>query len=214
MNRWRFLTLLLAVAVIPGTIISFRLLGRPGGNEGALAVEIFAFVLSALMMWLARAKQGLSWAELGLARPKLWPTAGLTLLGLGGVAAGLAACLGAFHLLGLSYGEGDGVERPMWLLTAMILRAGIVEELTFRSIAIDHTAAVTGSRTLGWLLPLLLFGALHFSQGITGIVIATVTGGIITALYLWKRNLWANFAIHFIVDFVPNILLPLLGVLD
>lgn len=214
MSRWRLLTLLLAVVVIPGVIIGFRLLGRPGGNAGALAVEIASFALSALMIWLARAKQGLSWAQLGLARPRLGATAALTGLGLAGVAAGLAACLGTFHLLGLSYGEGDGVERPMWLLSAMILRAGIVEELTFRSIAIDHTATLTGSKTLGWLLPLLLFGALHFSQGLTGIVIATVTGGILTALYLWKRNLWANFAIHFIVDFVPNILLPLLGVLD
>jgi membrane protease YdiL (CAAX protease family) len=165
-------------------------------------------------MWLARVKQGLSWAELGLARPKLWPTAGLTALGLLGVAAGLAACLGAFHLLGLTYGEGDGVERPKWLLTAMIVRAGIVEELTFRSIAIDHVATLTRSRTLGWLLPVLLFGALHYSQGIPGVVIATVTGGIITALYLWKRNLWACCAVHFIVDFVPNILLPLLGVME
>jgi membrane protease YdiL (CAAX protease family) len=212
MSRWRLLTLLLAVVVIPGVIIGFRLLGRPGGNEAALGVELAAFALSAAMIWLARAKQGLSWAELGLARPKLWPTAGLTLLGLAAVAAGLAACLGAFHLLGLTYGEGDGVERPIWLLTAMIVRAGVVEELTFRGIALDHTASLTGSRTLGWLLPVLLFGALHFSQGLTGVVIATVTGGIITALYLWKRNLWANFAIHFIVDFVPNILLPLFGV--
>ncbi|MFI5320893.1 MAG: CPBP family intramembrane glutamic endopeptidase [Myxococcota bacterium] len=212
MNPWRIPTLLLAVLVIPGMVIGFRMLGRPGGNEAAFVVEIAAFVLSALMMWLARAKQNLSWAELGLARPKLLPTAGLTGLGLVAVAAGLAACLGAFHLLGLSYGEGDGVERPMWLLTAMIVRAGVVEELTFRSIAIDHTASLTGSKTLGWLLPMLLFGLLHFSQGLTGIIIATVTGGIITALYLWKRNLWANFAIHFIVDFVPNILLPLLGV--
>jgi membrane protease YdiL (CAAX protease family) len=214
MNPWRIPTLLLAVLVIPGTLIGFRLLGRPGGNEAALGVEVAAFALSALMLWLASVKQGLSWAELGLAQPKLWPTAGLTGLGLLGVAAGLAACLGAFHLLGLAYGEGDGVERPMWLLTAMIVRAGVVEELTFRSIAIDHTASLTGSKTLGWLLPVLLFGALHFSQGITGVVIATVTGGIITALYLWKRNLWANFAIHFIVDFVPNILLPLLGVME
>jgi uncharacterized protein len=214
MNPWRIPTLLLAVLVIPGAIVGFRLIGRPGGNAGALGVEIAAFALSALMLWLARAKQGLSWAELGLARPKLGATAGLTLLGLGGVAAGLAACLGAFQLLGLSYGEGDGVDRPMWLLTAMIVRAGIVEELTFRSIAIDHVATLTGSKTLGWLLPVVLFGLLHFSQGLTGIVIATVTGGIITALYLWKRNLWANFAIHFIVDFVPNILLPLLGFLE
>jgi membrane protease YdiL (CAAX protease family) len=214
MIPWSLLALLLAVFFVPGLVISFRLLGRPGGNEAALFVELGMFALSAVMMWIARVKEGKSWAELGLARPRLGQTAGLTGLGLVAVAAGLAACLGAFQLLGLSYGEGDGVPRPMWLLAVMITRAGIVEELTFRSIAIDHTAALTGSKTLGWLLPVILFGLLHFSQGLAGIIIATVTGAIITALYLWKRNLWANFAIHFIVDFVPNILLPLFGILD
>lgn len=214
MERWRLWTLLVAVVAVPGVIIGFRVLGRPGGNAAAFGVEVVAFALSAALLWMARVKQGLSWAELGLARPPVWPTLRFALLGLLGVAAGLAACLGAFQALGLSYGEGDGVERPLWLLTVMIVRAGIVEELTFRGIAIGHTASLTGSRALGFLLPTLLFGALHYSQGLTGIVIATVSGGILGALYLWSRNLWANFAIHFSVDFVPNILLPLLGVIE
>jgi membrane protease YdiL (CAAX protease family) len=200
------------VAVIPGLVIGFRLLGRPGGNLGALAVELGMFALTATMMWIARTKESRSWAELGVARPRAAQTAGLTLLGLLAIAAVLAACLGVFHLLGWKYGEGDGVDRPMWLLAVMIVRAGTVEELTFRSIAIDHTAELTGSGVLGWLLPGVLFGLLHFSQGLTGIIIAMATGFVLTALYLWKRNLWANFAIHFIVDFVPNILLPLFGV--
>jgi membrane protease YdiL (CAAX protease family) len=42
-------------------------------------------------------------------------------------------------------------------------------------------------------------------------VIATAIAGVLTALYLWSRNLWANMAIHFLVDFVPNILVPALG---
>jgi len=212
MKRWTVLALVLAAFGVPGLVIGFRLLGRPGGNVAQLAVELGMFALTAVAFWIARVKEGRSWAQLGLARPSAAQTAGLTLLGLAGVAVVLAACLGLFHLLGWSYGEGDGTERPMWLLTVMIVRAGTVEELTYRSIAIDHTAELTGSATLGWLLPGLLFGLLHFSQGITGILIATTTGFLLTALYLWKRNLWANFAIHFIVDFVPNILLPLLGV--
>jgi uncharacterized protein len=214
MTFWSSLALALAVVGIPGLVVGFRLLGRPGGDTAALFVELGMFVLTAVMVWIARVKEGRTWAQLGLAHPRLAQTTGLTLLGLVGVAGVLAACLGAFHLLGVSYGEGDGVERPIWLLALMIVRAGTVEELTFRSIAIDHTAELTGSRTLGWLLPLLVFGLLHFSQGLSGIIIATATAAVITALYLWKRNLWANMAIHFIVDFVPNIVLPLFGVCE
>ena len=212
MTPWSSLALFLAVVAMPSLPIGFRLLGRPGGNTAALFIELGMFALTALMLWIARVKEGRSWAQLGLARPRPAATLGLTLLGMLAVAATLAACLGAFHLLGMSYGEGDGLERPMWLLNVMILRAGTVEELTFRSIAIDHTAELTGSRTLGWLLPLVLFGLLHFNQGLAGIIIATTTAGVITALYLWKRNLWALMALHYLVDFIPNILLPLLGV--
>lgn len=214
MKNWKLLALVLAMFGVPGLVIGFRELGRPGGDVAAAFVELAMFALTAVAIWIARTKEGLSWAQLGLARPSALQTAGLTLLGLVGVAAVLAACLGLFRLLGWSYGEGDGVERPMWLLTLMIVRAGTVEELTFRSIAIDHTAEITGSRTLGWLIPGLLFGVAHYSQGLPGIIIATTTGLAITALYLWRRNLWANFAIHFIVDFVPNILLPAFGVLE
>jgi membrane protease YdiL (CAAX protease family) len=214
MTPWSAFVLALAVLFIPGLVIAFRELGRPGGNEAAVFVELAMFAGTALMLWIARAKEGRSWAQLGLARPQLGATAKVAGLGLLAVIAGLAACLGVFHWLGISYGEGDGVERPLGLLTLMIVRAGTVEELTFRSIAIDHTAELTGSRTLGWLLPVVWFGLLHYSQGLPGIVIATVTGGIITALYLWSRNLWANMAIHFVVDFVPNIVLPLLGVVE
>jgi membrane protease YdiL (CAAX protease family) len=214
MKSWSLLALGLAMFVVPGLVIGFRHLGRPGGDVAALGVEVAMFAVTALAIWIAREKEGLSWAQLGLARPAALQTLGLTAIGLAGIAVVLAACLGMFHLLGWSYGEGDGVSRPMWLLTVMIVRAGTVEELTYRSIAIDHVAQLTGSPTLGWLVPGLLFGVLHYSQGIPGIVIATATGFAITALYLWKRNLWANFAIHFIVDFVPNILLPLFGVLE
>ena len=212
MKNWKLLALVLAMFGVPGLVIGFRELGRPGGDVAAAFVELAMFALTGVAIWIARTKQGLSWAQLGLARPRAAQTAGLTLLGFAGVAVVIAACFGLFRLLGWSYGEGDGVERPMWLFTLMIVRAGTVEELTYRAIAIDHTADVTGSKVLGWLIPGLLFGVAHYSQGPPGIVIATTSGLALSALYLWKRNLWANFAIHFIVDFVPNVLLPLLGV--
>lgn len=213
-RKWLVLGLLLALVVVPGLVLGFRELGRPGGDAVAFVIELVMFAVTAVALWVARTKAHRSWADLGLAARPWKETVLLTVVGLVLIVAVLAASLGLFALLGWSYGEGDGTERPLWLLTVMIIRAGVVEELVYRAIAIDHLALLSSSRTLAWLLPGVLFGLAHYSQGLPGIIIATVTGFALTALYLWKRNLWANFLIHFIIDFLPNILLPLLGLVE
>jgi membrane protease YdiL (CAAX protease family) len=58
---------------------------------------------------------------------------------------------------------------------------------------------------------LAAFAGFHFRQGLAGIFLALVLGGIITGYYLWKRDLVATIFAHFLVDFVPNVLLPALG---
>ena len=60
------------------------------------------------------------------------------------------------------------------------------------------------------MVPFALF---HFRQGPAGILIAGVTGTILALIYLKRRSLPAVMFTHFTVDFVPNVLLPLLGVL-
>jgi len=58
---------------------------------------------------------------------------------------------------------------------------------------------------------LLAFGLFHFWLGAAGVVLALVLGAVFTAFYMWKRDLIAVMFAHFLVDFVPNVLLPLLG---
>lgn len=212
MTPWSAASLALALLLVPGLALGFRWLGRPGGHAAAAVVELGMFALSALVLWIVRAKEGASWASLGLGRPRAGETALLTLGGLVATVAALAALLGAFALLGVPALEGDGARRPLWLLALMCFRAGTLEELTYRGVAIDRTAALTGSRTLGVAIPLALFGALHYPQGASGVLIAAVAAGLLSALFLWKRNLWANMAIHFLIDFVPNVALPAFGV--
>ena len=60
-------------------------------------------------------------------------------------------------------------------------------------------------------LSLAAFAGFHYRQGAPGIVLALVLGGLITLFYLWKRNLLAAMFAHFLVDFVPNVLVPLAG---
>ena len=87
----------------------------------------------------------------------------------------------------------------------------IAEEVLYRGYAIERIEALTGSRWMAALIALGAFAAFHYRQGLAGIVIAFLLGAILTGFYLWKRNLVANIFAHFLVDFVPNVLLPLLG---
>jgi len=61
------------------------------------------------------------------------------------------------------------------------------------------------------LIPFALF---HFRQGPAGILIAGVAALILSALYLKRRSLPEVMLTHFLVDFIPNIVLPLLGVVE
>jgi membrane protease YdiL (CAAX protease family) len=212
MTAWSAVSLVLAMALVPGLALGFRLLGRPGGEPAAVGVQLAMFALSALLLWIVRRREGKSWESLGLGRPRLGETALLTLGGMVATVAVLAALIAALSALGIRSLEGDGSTYSTGLMALMCLRAGVVEELTYRGVAIDRMAALTGSATLGWLIPGVIFGLLHYPQGLSGILIATAAAGVMSALFLWKRNLWANMAIHFLIDFIPNVVLPAFGV--
>ena len=124
--------------------------------------------------------------------------------------AGIAACLVVFQVIGLSYGSSSGPAVPLGVSLLLYARAGIAEEVFYRGYAIERIEALTGSRAIAAAIPLLIFAGSHFSQGLAGILITFVLGAIATAFYLWKRNLLILIIAHFMVDFVPNVLLPLL----
>jgi membrane protease YdiL (CAAX protease family) len=214
MTSWSWLSLVLALFLVPGLALGNRWLGRPGGNEGALLVELGMFALAGSMLWIVRAKEGKSWESLGLGRARLGQTALLSVGLFVAVAAALGALLAVLSALGIPALQGDDIDRPLWLLAVMCFRAGTLEELTYRAVAIDRVALLTKSKTLAWLLPALLFGALHYPQGLSGILIAIVAALVLSACFLWKRNLWANMSVHFLVDFIPNVVLPLLGLAE
>ena len=93
--------------------------------------------------------------------------------------------------------------------TLVVMRAGIAEEIFYRGFAIERIEALTGSTFLAAVVPLVLFAAFHFSQGVAGVLISLFVGAAATGIYLWKRNLTILIAAHFTLDFVPNVLFPL-----
>jgi len=117
----------------------------------------------------------------------------------------------AFHALGLEFGkEKTGIKLSLFTTTLVMLRAGIAEEVFFRGYIIERLQVLMGSKWMAIALSLVPFALLHYRQGISGILISFVLGGILTGMYLWKRDLKANMIAHFMVDFIPNVLVPLI----
>ena len=108
------------------------------------------------------------------------------------------------------YGNGPGSaafeKLPLWLITAIVLRAGVVEELFYRGYAIERLQMIGLGRFWSVAIPLVIFSFGHWSGGAANILIAFAAGLILTGFYLWRRDLAANMIGHGLVDFVANVL--------
>jgi uncharacterized protein len=125
------------------------------------------------------------------------------------IAIVLAAVVGALaHLTGYGNGPGSAAfeKLPLWLITAIVFRAGVVEELFYRGYAIERLRLIGIGRLGSVAIPLVIFSLGHWSGGAANILIAFAAGLILTAFYLWRRDLVANMIGHGLVDFVANVL--------
>lgn len=211
-RSWTYVGLVIALFGAPAVVILFKLAGYTRADFGATVVrELIILALVAILFWIIRAREKLPLSSIGLRRQRiipalLWSLAVMLLFGVG-----IAACLIVFPLIGLSYGSSSGPAVPVGVSLLLYARAGIAEEVFYRGYAIERIEALTGSRAAAALIPLVIFAGGHFSQGIAGILITFVIGAIATAIYLWKRNLLILILAHFMVDFIPNVLIPLVA---
>ena len=101
---------------------------------------------------------------------------------------------------------------PMWLQTATVIRAGVVEEIIFRGLAIERLAALTGSRAMAAIVSGAAFIAVHISGwGYAQLIVVAFGTVIMTVLYLWRRDLGSNMIAHTLTDFVGFLLARLQG---
>jgi membrane protease YdiL (CAAX protease family) len=131
----------------------------------------------------------------------LWGGILVLLCGLiGSVVAGLT------HFKGGETGEALA-KLPLWLVLLVVLRAGVAEELFYRGYAIERLQALGLNRYWAGVIPLLIFGFGHVTNGWANVILALALGGVLTAVYLWRRDLVANMIGHFMIDLIA-VLLP------
>lgn len=211
-RRWTFAGLALAMLGLPAVVAIYREVAPDPGAGGAVAIrELVILALVGLLIWIVRTRERLPLSSIGIGPVGLWRSLAWSLLLILLTVLGLAACLGLFAVAGVDYGQGNAaLSTSMWAVALTVARAGIAEEVFYRGYAIERIEALTGNRWLAASIPLIAFAAFHYRQGWPGIFIAFVLGAILTGFYLWKRNLVANMFAHFLVDFIPNVALPLI----
>lgn len=182
---------------------------------GQLATDIVSEAVAWSYALLALAVV-LRWGQLPLARLGLgrvgWKTAAF---GVGGAIAtivlgNIVASL-AFGLLGQMPQAAPALAHGSVIYAVMLaLRAGAVEELLYRGIAIELLTELTGLRWVAAVLSLLLFVLPHAAVfGWLQLIPIAAAGLVMTLLYLWRHDLWANILAHTLVDALGLVLLTL-----
>jgi membrane protease YdiL (CAAX protease family) len=171
----------------------------------AIIKEALIWASAAALLVLIRRGEGLSLRSIGLGTARWWSS---ILWGLV-IAIILATAMGGLaYLTGYGHGPGSAAfeKLPLWLITLIVFRAGVVEELFYRGYAIERLQMIGLARFWSITIPLVIFSLGHWSGGAANILIALAAGVILTGFYLWRRDLVANMIGHGLVDLVANVL--------
>jgi membrane protease YdiL (CAAX protease family) len=184
-------------------------------NELVIIRELSLFLLTGLLLVLVVKGEKLKLGSIGLHDKHWGKSLVLAILIMISAFVLSAGILGIYHLLGISWGQGGGSNRyenvSLAVISIMMLRAGVIEEICYRGFIMERLEKYTGNRLIYLYLPALIFGLCHYSQGLSGIVLTAALGLLLAFFYLKKRDLKANIIAHFLVDLIPNVLIPLIA---
>src|SRR5262245_40417460 len=170
----------------------------------AVLKEALIWVSALTLIVLIRRGEHLPMRSIGFGTARWWKSIlwGFVLALVSAVVVGAVAYL-------THYGNGPGSaafeKLPLWLITAIVFRAGVVEELFYRGYAIERLRLIGLGRFWSIAIPVVIFSLGHWSGGAANILIAFVAALKLTGFYLWRRDLVANMIGHGLADFFANV---------
>jgi len=171
----------------------------------AILKEALIWASAAALLVIIRRGERLPLRSIGLGTARWWISIfwGLVIAVVSAVVVG-----GLAYLTGYGHGPGSAAFEalPLWLITVIVFRAGVVEELFYRGYAIERLQMIGLGRFWSVTIPLVIFSLGHRSGGAANMLIALAAGAILAGFYLWRRDLVANMIGHGLVDFVANVL--------
>jgi membrane protease YdiL (CAAX protease family) len=108
-----------------------------------------------------------------------------------------------------SFLEATGMSEII-LATVLVVVVAISEETLFRGYLILRFTQITKNRSVAVIISTVIFALGHGYEGSAGVVTVGVIGLLLSVVYIWRRSLVAPMVIHFIIDFVGIVLVPLL----
>jgi membrane protease YdiL (CAAX protease family) len=168
--------------------------------------EVCTWATAVALLLLIRRGERLPLSSIGLGAVRWWKSI------LWAVVIAMASLVAAGfvgHLTGYGEGPDSGPmsKLPLWLLSLIVVRAGVVEELFYRAYPIERLQWLGLGRFLAVGIPLLVFGLGHVNHGVSSAIIALVVGAVLAGFYLWRRDLVSNMIAHTLVD-VIGVILP------
>jgi membrane protease YdiL (CAAX protease family) len=93
--------------------------------------------------------------------------------------------------------------------TALLsLNAGLSEECFFRLLLPLLLVGLLHNQLLAFVIATILFGLVHFYQGVAGVLMTTLVGAVFAGLYLWTGDLWIAIAAHAGLDLFALVVRP------
>ncbi len=212
--------LLLEILIVLSPLPIMKTLAGAGvlDSMGLETVSRFAGPIGTFMVLMASTialkRSGLSWADMGLRRPKrLWTipvfAVGTLLFAYflaGGVGYVLTNNFGVEppDISTFDYIQGNLPALMLWLMISWVI-GGFSEELSFRGFLLNHLAQAFGGAKMAFVLAAFVqaavFGAAHAYQGVGGMFVTGSVGLAMGIFYLLgKRNLWPVIIAHGLMD--------------
>lgn len=195
------------VGLLLALVIPFCHLGELGRAHSGLGPlwggEVLWWVIALGLLLYVVAVERRPLASIGFKAPRISDVVWAVVAGIlmvVGIALIAVLLLPALHL-SVTKQMAGALQTPIWFRVAQVSRAAVVEEILFRGYGMERLAEVTSSRLISAITTWLLFTAAHLSSwGLGQVIIAAFGGAVLTLLYVWRRNLWANMIAHWLTD--------------
>lgn len=170
-------------------------------------------VFGMLLVWLSLQRRGQTWASIGLGRPESFVRTSVMALGVAVAVFVMLQVLLQLIILPV-FGAPDSSRFARIAGNRLLLAGGLFsvwtaaafgEEIIFRGYLVSRLAELLGEARWAWVGAVvtqsLVFGVMHFYQGLSGIVITGVVGLLFGFAYLAvRRNLWVLVLAHGFID--------------
>jgi len=187
------------------------LFGDGSAGLSALSPVASEWVITLILLGIVFFWEHQSLASLGIKRV----TWGSVLWGVAGFIVGAVSFIfttplvNALGLSSTSPGIMQLAQTPIALRIGIVITAGITEEILFRGYPIERLTSMIGRVVLGAGIAYLAFVLLHIPfWGWGGTIQIGIWSLIVSALYVWRRDLPACMVMHILNDAYAFILLP------